>query len=85
MSGLRRGVELVGAERARAQGVRLGVVLPFEDPAHKWPPADRNRFNALVDHAEWVVTLDGDPTQPGKAVEQRNVAAIGGRGSDRGR
>lgn len=72
ISGLRRGVELLGAERARRLGVPIGVVLPFDDPANKWPPADRDRFNALVDHANWVVTLSGDRTQPGRAVDARN-------------
>ncbi len=73
VSGLRRGVELEAAERARALGVRLGVVLPFADPANKWPPADRNRFDTLADGADWIVVLDGDPTQPGQAVDQRNA------------
>ncbi len=73
VSGLRRGVELEGAERARALGVRLGVVLPFGDPANKWSPADRDRFDSLTRAAEWVVVLDGDSSQPGRAVEQRNA------------
>ncbi len=72
VSGLRRGVELEAAERARKRGVQIGVVLPFADPAGKWQPSDRDRFDSLVDHAEWTVVLDGDRAQPGKAVEQRN-------------
>ncbi len=72
ISGLRRGVELQAAERALSSGVPIGVALPFDDPAHKWAPADRDRFNDCIDNAEWVVVLDGDPAQPARAVDRRN-------------
>ena len=72
VSGLRRGSELLGAEAARRRGIPLGAVLPFADPARNWPSADRSRFEASVDAAEWVVTLDGDPAKPGLAVAKRN-------------
>ncbi len=73
VSGLRRGAELEAAELALRHGVPLGVVLPFADPAVKWPAADRERFERAVAGAEWVVTLGGDPTRPGDAVVARNA------------
>ena len=72
VSGLRLGPELHGAEAALAAGVRLGVVLPFADPARAWSAGDRSRFDGAVDGAEWVVTLDGDPAKPGAAIRDRN-------------
>jgi hypothetical protein len=72
VSGLRRGAELHGAEGALKRGIPIGVVLPFADPARRWPAADRARFDACVESAEWIVTLDGDPEKPGLAVAGRN-------------
>jgi ribonuclease HI len=72
VSGLRRGPELVAAERAIRRSIPLGVVLPFADPAARWPGADRRRFDAAIGRAEWVVTLDGDRSKPGVAVEARD-------------
>ena len=72
VSGLRRGAELAGAEGALQRGIPIGVVLPFEEPAARWPQRDRDRFNTCVASAEWVVTLDGDPGRPGLAVGKRN-------------
>ena len=81
VSGLRLGAELEGAERAVAAGVPLAVCLPFADPARAWSVDDRRRFDAMVDAATWVVTLDGDPTAPGAAITARNdwllEAAVG--------
>lgn len=73
ISGLRRGVELDAAELAVRHGVTLGVVLPFADPAARWPKPTLARFEACVAAAEWVVTLEGDPAKPGAAVEARNA------------
>lgn len=72
VSGLRRGTELEGAERAVALQVPLAVVLPFADPASRWPAEDRTRFERCVDAAAWVVTLEGDQAKPAKAVADRD-------------
>ncbi len=72
VSGLRRGAELRAAELALEHRIPLGVVLPFPDPADRWPVADRRRFQSCVDRAEWTVTLDGNPSKPGAAVAGRN-------------
>ncbi len=81
ISGLRLGAELHGAEAAVSMSVPLGVVLPYPDPVQTWSPADRARFDAAVDAAAWVVTLDGDPTKPRPSIERRNrwlwSAAVG--------
>ncbi len=72
VSGLRRGVELLGAERAMSLGLSIAVVLPFADPAQKWPDDDRARFDRAVDAAQHVVTLNGRASEPGPAVRARN-------------
>ena len=72
VSGLRRGVELTGAERAVSGGLPLAVVLPYADPAQLWPSPDRQRFQRCVDAAGWVVTLGGDPARPSAAVADRD-------------
>ena len=81
VTGLRRGVELMAGEIAQAGGVSVGVVLPFADPAVRWPAPLLERFQRCVAQADWVVTLEGDPASPGKAVERRNQwlwqAAVG--------
>ncbi len=81
LTGLRRGVELLAAELAVDAGVTVAVVLPFSDPATSWPDADRRRFDAAVRAAEWIVTLEGDPTKPSTAISARNEwaasAAVG--------
>lgn len=73
VSGLRRGVELIAAESARARRIELAVVLPFADPAARWPANDRQRFDSLVAAADHEVVLGGNPTQPGAAVTARNA------------
>lgn len=73
VSGLRRGVELEGAERAVANQVPLAVVLPYPDPASRWPTRDLDRFERSVEAASWVVTLDGDPGRPSTAVAERDA------------
>ena len=72
VSGLRRGAELSAGELAIEHRIPLAVVLPFADPADRWPSGERRRFDRCVDEAEWVVTLDGDRRKPGSAVMQRN-------------
>lgn len=73
ISGLRRGAELEAAELALKSGQRLGVVLPFADPAGGWPSEDRARFDAACVQATWLVTLGGNAASPGRAVESRNL------------
>ncbi|MDA3041318.1 MAG: hypothetical protein O3C27_17680, partial [Actinomycetota bacterium] len=81
LTGLRRGAELLAAELAVQAGVAIAVVLPFAAPASSWPEDDRTRFDAALGAAEWVVTLDGDPTKPSTAITARNdwaaAAAVG--------
>ena len=72
ITGLRRGVELVAGELAVMRGISLGVVLPFADPALRWPPASLARFETCLGKADWVVTLEGDPATPATAVQARN-------------
>lgn len=72
ISGLRRGVELTAAELARSRRVEIGVVLPFADPASGWPQDERDRFDAAVAAANYVVELEGNPAAPGAAVAARN-------------
>ncbi len=72
VSGLRRGVELDAAEHATRLGVAVAAVLPFVEPARRWPEEDRRRFDAALDRAAHCVVLDGDPTRPGDAVVKRN-------------
>lgn len=78
VSGLRRGVELSAAELARSRRIELAVVLPFEDPAKRWPQPDRDRFDSIVAAASFVVVLEGDASAPGAAVKKRNAWALGG-------
>ena len=81
ISGLRLGIELHGAEAAIRASVPVGVVLPYPDPVQTWSPGDRARFDACVNAAAWVVTLDGDPAKPRPSIERRNQwlwsAAVG--------
>lgn len=81
ISGLRLGAELHGAETAIRASVPVGVVLPYADPVQTWSTADRARFDAAVEAAAWVVTLDGDPAKPRTSIERRNAwlwsAAVG--------
>ncbi len=72
VSGLRRGVELDAAERACRRGIPLAAVLPFADPDRRWSSDDRDRFAKMWTSAAWQVVLDGDPSQPGRAVDARN-------------
>ncbi|MEM7323910.1 MAG: ribonuclease H [Actinomycetota bacterium] len=72
ITGLRRGIELTAAELAVQRGVEIGVVLPYADPAVRWPKPLLARFEACVAKAGWVVTLDGNPAKPSTAVAARN-------------
>jgi ribonuclease HI len=72
ITGLRRGAELTAGELAVTHGISLGVVLPFADPAGRWPAPTLARFESCLANAEWVVTLDGDPATPATAVAARD-------------
>jgi ribonuclease HI len=72
VTGLRRGAELVAAEAARSRRIELAVVLPFADPAARWPSAERDRFESVRSAASFEVVLDGNPATPGVAVGARN-------------
>lgn len=77
VSGLRRGVELVAAEAARARRIEVAVVLPFDDPASFWPEIDRRRFDSVRAAAAVEVVLAGDAATPGAAVAARNEWVLG--------
>lgn len=72
VTGLRRGAELEAAELARSRRIELAVVLPFADPAARWPQRDRDRFESIRSSASYEVVLEGDAAAPGTAVAQRN-------------
>ncbi len=65
VSGLRRGAELVAAEAALDQRLKLAAVLPFPDPAARYPEDLRSRFDAARGRADFEIVLAGDPTSPG--------------------
>lgn len=81
ISGLRRGVELVGAELCLKRRIRLGIVLPFPDPAANWPDSERERFDMAFASSTWQVELGANPVQPGTAIKIRDewlqAAALG--------
>jgi ribonuclease HI/uncharacterized phage-like protein YoqJ len=58
VSGLRLGVEMLGAEAAVAEGLPLVAVLPFPDPDAPWPESSRRRFRQLCDASDPVITLE---------------------------
>ena len=64
--------ELEAAEFALRAGIPVAAVLPFDDPAARWPEADRERFDQALRRSEWSLTLAGDPGRPGDAVIARN-------------
>ncbi len=72
VSGLRRGAELVAAEEALVARRPLGAVLPFADPASRWPEELRARFDATLARAEFEIVLQGDPATPSTALQLRN-------------
>jgi len=53
------------------------VVLPYPNPAVKWPAADREHFSLMLDGASKVVCLQRKvPTTPknaGEALKRRNA------------
>jgi ribonuclease HI len=57
LSGLRMGGESAGAEAARRAGVPYVAVLPYPDPAERWPVAARETFEDLVADAAEVIEL----------------------------
>ena len=63
VSGLRRGAELVAAEAALDQRLKLAAVLPFPDPAAGYPEDLRSRFDAALGRADFEIVLAGDPVR----------------------
>ena len=72
VSGLRRGAELVAAEAALNQRLKLAAVLPFPDPAARWPEDLRSRFDLALGRADFEIVLAGDPASPSTALQLRN-------------
>ncbi len=73
VSGLRRGVEELGADIAVELGLPLWVVLPFPDAESSWPDADRRRFAeqmALATHVE-LLRADAPATSAGDTADLR--------------
>ncbi len=81
VSGLRRGTELLAAELCLDRRIQLGVVIPFADPAARWPDTDRERFDLAFARSTWQLDLKANPGQPGTAIKTRDswlaTAAIG--------
>ncbi|MDH3704675.1 MAG: SLOG family protein [Acidimicrobiia bacterium] len=76
LSGLRLGVEQLGAEAALAAGVPLVAVLPYPDPERVWPAAAQDRFRALCEAAHEVKVLQKkqptDRADAAKALARRD-------------
>lgn len=72
VSGLRRGPELLAAEYAIKNSIPLAVVLPFSDPARRWPASDKARFDSCIQGSQWLITLEGDDAKPATAVAARD-------------
>ncbi len=77
ISGLRRGAELFGGELALARKIPLGVVVPFADPAQSWSPGMRQRFEAALRAASWVVDMDLERSDVVNALKTRNLYLTG--------
>lgn len=58
LTGLRPGAEHLGALAAADASVPYAVVLPYPDPAAGWPESERRWFDAAVEQAAQVVTLE---------------------------
>lgn len=72
VSGMRRGAELLGAEFCLERRIKLAAVLPFADPAARWPDAERERFDVVFARSTWQVDLNSNPAQPGSAIKTRD-------------
>jgi ribonuclease HI/uncharacterized phage-like protein YoqJ len=68
LSGLRLGTEMLAAEAAIEVDVPLVVVLPYPDPDSVWPHHERERFAALCEQAQEVVTLQNKSPKDNKAA-----------------
>ncbi len=77
LTGLRRGAETLGAEAAVASGLPYVVVLPYPNPAVRWPAVDRNHFASMLEGAAKVVCLQrrvpANPKNAGEALKRRNA------------
>ena len=58
LTGMRRGAERLAADAAHSLGIPVVAVLPWPDPAARWPPAERTDFDRAVKAADKVVTLE---------------------------
>ncbi len=77
LTGLRRGAETLGAEAASESGVPYVAVLPYPNPALKWPAAKRDYFAQMLEGAAKVVCLQrkipDTPKRAGEALKRRNA------------
>lgn len=77
LTGLRRGAETLGAEAALESGVPYVAVLPYPDPACKWPAEDRDYFAQMLEGAAQVVCLQrkipDTSKKAGDALKRRNA------------
>ena len=77
LTGLRRGAETLGAEAAAEAGVPYVAVLPYPNPARKWPSAKRNHFAQMLEGAAKVVCLQrkvpDTSKRAGEALKRRNA------------
>lgn len=72
VSGLRRGAELIGAELGLERRIKLAAIVPFPDPAARWPDDMRERFDVAFANSTWQVDLGANPAQPGTAIKIRD-------------
>ncbi len=77
LTGLRRGAETLGAEAALEAGVPYAAVLPYPNPALKWPAAQRDYFAQMLEGAAKVVCLQrkipDTARKAGDALKRRNA------------
>ena len=77
LTGLRRGAETLGAEAASETGVPYVAVLPYPNPALKWPTSAKSHFEQMLEGAADVVCLQRKVPDTSKratqALQRRNA------------
>ena len=77
LTGLRRGAETLGAEAASECGVPYVAVLPYPNPALRWPTSAKTHFEQMLQGAADVVCLQrkvpDTPKRAAQALQRRNA------------
>jgi uncharacterized phage-like protein YoqJ len=58
LTGLRSGAEQLAAQVSAERDLSHVVILPYPDPAARWKPAEKARFDKFCAAADRVVTLE---------------------------